>query len=169
METRALNPEAEGAGKELKRLKGKFDRVLVDAPCTGTGTWRRNPDMRWRRQGPDIDELTSLQARLLDKAAPLVKPGGRLIYVTCSLLPAENEAQAQSFLTRRPDFAALDLAEIWPAIIAATGGGGWPGGGPYLRLTPYRHDTDGFFVAAFERAGVNDQAGEAPTEESAAP
>jgi 16S rRNA (cytosine967-C5)-methyltransferase len=154
IETRALNPEAEGAGKELKRLKGKFDRVLVDAPCTGTGTWRRNPDMRWRRQGPDISELTSLQARLLDKAAPLVKPGGRLIYVTCSLLPAENETQCEAFLKRRPDFAALDLAELWPSVIAAQGGGGWPGGGPYLRLTPHRHETDGFFVAAFERAAM---------------
>lgn len=164
VETRALNPEAEGAGKELKRLKGKFDRVLVDAPCTGTGTWRRNPDMRWRRQGPDISELTSLQARLLDKAAPLVKPGGRLIYVTCSLLPAENEAQCDGFLKRRPDFAALDLKELWPAVIAGQGGGGWPGGGPYLRLTPARHETDGFFVAVFgktakaEAPAADDQA-----------
>jgi 16S rRNA (cytosine967-C5)-methyltransferase len=155
IETRALNPDAEGAGKELKRLKGKFDRVLVDAPCTGTGTWRRNPDMRWRRQGPDIDELTSLQARLLDKAAPLVKPGGRLIYVTCSLLPVENETQAEAFLARHADFAALDLASVWNTVIAAEGGGGWPGGGPSLRLSPARHDTDGFFVAAFERKNVS--------------
>ncbi len=123
----------------VKRHKGRFDRVLVDAPCTGTGTWRRNPDMRWRSLGPGLDELIPLQARILASAARLVKPGGRLIYATCSMLPKENEDQAEAFLAAHPDFALVpagaDLGEA----------------SPYLKLSPARHNVDGFFAAVFER------------------
>jgi 16S rRNA (cytosine967-C5)-methyltransferase len=104
--------------------------VLVDAPCTGTGTWRRNPDARWTLAKEEIAELTAKQARILDSAARLVKPGGRLIYATCSILPEENEAQADAFLAGHTDFARL---------------------GPDFSLSPAKDDTDGFFVAAFER------------------
>lgn len=140
----------------IKRHKGRFDRVLVDAPCSGTGTWRRNPDMRWRSLGPGLAELLPLQARLLDSAARLVKPGGRLVYATCSLLPAENEDQATGFLDRHPAFRAVPVDTLWPTAI----GNGQPAPStPWLRLTPARDGVDGFFAAVFERTAPPDPAG----------
>ncbi len=130
----------------IKRHAAAFDRVLVDAPCSGTGTWRRNPDARWTLTPQDILELRELQARILASAARLVKPGGRLIYVTCSLLPPENERQAEAFAIH-PDFVPLPIGQVW----AETQGGPCPSPDPYLRLSPGRHGTDGFFVAVFER------------------
>jgi 16S rRNA (cytosine967-C5)-methyltransferase len=124
--------------------------VLVDAPCSGAGTWRRNPDMRWRSLGPGLGELLPLQARLMDSAARLVRPGGRLIYATCSLLMSENEDHAARFLETHPEFALKPAAEIWRETVWPEGGPGAPSS-PYLRLTPARDDTDGFFAAAFER------------------
>ncbi len=131
----------------VKRHAGGFDRVLVDAPCTGTGTWRRNPDARWTLLPNDLVELAELQRRILDSAARLVKPGGRLIYVTCSLLHDENEQQAEWFSSAWRDFANLSLAKIWTHTIGLD----YPGEGPFLHLSPGRHGTDGFFIAAFER------------------
>ncbi len=131
----------------VKRHKGSFDRVLVDAPCSGTGTWRRNPDSRWRPLGPGLDQLLPLQAELLDSAARLVKPGGRLIYATCSLLLEENEDQIDAFLAGHPDFAPLPQAEVWPAIMGSPS----PLEGRWLRLSPARHETDGFFAAILVR------------------
>jgi 16S rRNA (cytosine967-C5)-methyltransferase len=107
--------------------------------------------MRWRRLGPELDELSALQGRLLDSAARLVKPGGRLVYATCSLLPAENESQADSFVARRPEFRVARLPEIWEEAVTARGGGAPPNAGPHLKLTPARNHTDGFFAAVFER------------------
>jgi 16S rRNA (cytosine967-C5)-methyltransferase len=133
----------------VKRHKGCFDRVLVDAPCSGTGTWRRNPDSRWRPLGPGLEQLVPLQAELLDSAARLVRPGGRLIYATCSLLLEENEDQVEGFLASHPDFAPLPLAGVWPEVL----GGPSPLEGRWLRLSPARHDTDGFFAAILERRG----------------
>ncbi len=132
--------------KWAKRRAGAFDRVLVDAPCTGTGTWRRNPDARLRLRPLDLDELVPKQAAIMDDAARLVRPGGRLIYATCSLLTEENEAQVDSFLARTPGFAVVPLPAAWtlPAPV--------PGPGPYLSLTPLGHNTDGFFAAVLERA-----------------
>lgn len=132
----------------VKRHKRKFDRVLVDAPCSGTGTWRRNPDSRWRQLGPGLDQLVPLQANILDSAARLVKPGGRLIYATCSMLPEENEGQIATFLASHPEFTVKPVAEVW----AEEGFGATPSEGPYVRLTPGRHDTDGFFAAVMVRA-----------------
>jgi 16S rRNA (cytosine967-C5)-methyltransferase len=140
----------------VKRHAGGFDRVLVDAPCSGTGTWRRNPDGKWSLTPEDINELVALQQRILDSAARLVKPGGRLIYATCSLLPAENERQAEAFLAGRSGFKALRVPEIWARAI----GGECPSGNTYLHLSPARHSTDGFFVAVFERA--QDETSQAP-------
>ncbi|AWJ86348.1 rRNA cytosine-C5-methylase (plasmid) [Azospirillum sp. TSH58] len=140
----------------VKRHKRKFDRVLVDAPCSGTGTWRRNPDSRWRQLGPGLAELVPLQANILDSAARLVKPGGRLIYATCSLLPEENENQVAAFLETHPDFTVLPVAEVW----AEEGAGTPPAEGPYLRLTPARHDTDGFFAAVMVRKAEEEPAAE---------
>jgi 16S rRNA (cytosine967-C5)-methyltransferase len=131
----------------VKHHKDSFDRVLIDAPCTGCGTWRRNPDAKWRIDPADIAELAALQADILDSAARLVRKGGRLIYATCSLLPEENEAQALKFLASHAGFRQLPVDEIWPAAV----GGHCPTRGPHLHLTPASHGTDGFFVAIFER------------------
>jgi 16S rRNA (cytosine967-C5)-methyltransferase len=133
---------------------GGFDRVLVDAPCLGIGSWRRNPDGKWRATPQDLAELVDRQRAILQSAARLVKPGGRLVYVTCSLLREENEAQAEGFLAASPDFSLYSAARAWEETI----GGRCPGGEDYLRLTPARHGTDGFFVAQFERqaaAGIS--------------
>ncbi|BBK43440.1 rRNA cytosine-C5-methylase [Allostella vacuolata] len=138
--------------KWVKRHAGAFDRVLADAPCTGTGTWRRNPDGRWRLTEQDLAELVDLQGRILDSCARLVKPGGRLVYATCSILAEENEAQVERFLAAHADFRAVPVADAWPAgqPNPATGLEAFPG--PALRLSPARHGTDGFFAALLERA-----------------
>ncbi len=130
----------------VKRHAKSFDRVFVDAPCLGIGTWRRNPDAKWRAQPNDLAELIIRQHDILASAARLVKPGGRLIYATCSLLREENEAQADALLSETPDFTLYPVARAWKETI----GGPCPAG-DYLRLTPARHGTDGFFVAQFER------------------
>ena len=129
---------------KVKRLAGKVDRVLVDAPCSGLGTLRRNPDLKWR-QGPEaVAELTQKQASILDAAASLLKPGGRLVYATCSLLAEENEAIVSGFLANHPDFVLLPAAEIMKRQGIALEG-------DMLHLLPHRHQTDGFFAAALER------------------
>lgn len=131
-------------GREAEALgdwQGKADLVLVDAPCSGTGTWRRNPESRWRLTPRELERLTGLQARLLDIAAALVKPGGRLVYVTCSLLDEEGAGQVAAFLSLNPAFRATvpDLPLGTPR-------------GPGLRLTPHHDGTDGFFIACLSRA-----------------
>lgn len=131
----------------VKRHKASFERVLVDAPCTGIGTWRRNPDAKWRTTPEDLAELASLQADILASAGRLVKPGGRLVYATCSLLPEENEAQVERFLASHPEFHERRIAEVW----AETVGGHCPPTSAHLLLTPGSHGTDGFFVAVLER------------------
>jgi 16S rRNA (cytosine967-C5)-methyltransferase len=131
----------------VKRHAGGFDRVLVDAPCSGTGTWRRNPDARWRLKPGDIDELSTLQRRILESAARLVKPGGRMIYATCSLLPAENADHLAWIAENLPDFTLVPLAQVWHETI----GSACPVPGETLSLTPARNHTDGFFTAVFQR------------------
>jgi 16S rRNA (cytosine967-C5)-methyltransferase len=138
IEVRALDDER--SRKWLKRQKGTFDLALADVPCTGTGTWRRNPDMRWRSYGPPLEALLRVQAEILDRIARTLKPGGRLVYATCSLLPEENERQIEAFLERHPDFAPV-----------VPDGPGATADNPYMRLTPFRHNTDGFFAAVLER------------------
>jgi 16S rRNA (cytosine967-C5)-methyltransferase len=134
----------EAGDKWAKRRAGSFDRVLVDAPCTGTGTWRRNPDARLRLAESDLAELVPKQAAILDQAASLVRTGGRLVYATCSLLSEENEDQVTAFLARHTGFTLVPLARAWP-------GGAPPTAGDFLSLTPARHGTDGFFAAVLER------------------
>jgi 16S rRNA (cytosine967-C5)-methyltransferase len=129
----------------IKRLAGKINRVLVDAPCTGFGTLRRNPDLKWRHAPTAVAELAAKQARLLTAAARLLKPGGRLVYATCSVLPAENETIVEGFLATHPGFALADVtAELARAGIAIDSG-------RMLHLYPHRHGCDGFFAAVFER------------------
>lgn len=129
----------------LKRLHGKIDRVLVDAPCSGLGTLRRNPDLKWRQQPRDIDEMQAKQNTILMSAAKLVKVGGRLIYATCSLLRAENEDVVAAFLQQNSHFSLLNCAETLRQqhIELDTG--------EYLKLSPNLHGTDGFFAAVMQR------------------
>jgi 16S rRNA (cytosine967-C5)-methyltransferase len=125
-------------------LKSKIDRVLVDVPCSGTGTLRRNPDIKWREI--NLPELTEKQKRILAAAAELVKPGGRLVYATCSLLHEENDEIVDAFLTTHPEFRILPVGEILSRRhipLAADG--------PALRLYPHQHQTDGFYAMALER------------------
>lgn len=138
VETRLLDPGREA--EPLADWAGTADVVLIDAPCSGTGTWRRNPEARWRLTPARIARLVETQARLLDVGAALVKPGGALVHIVCSLLDAEGADQVQSFLARHPDWVAAPLA--LPL--------GTPHG-PGMRLTPLSHSTDGFFVAKLLR------------------
>jgi 16S rRNA (cytosine967-C5)-methyltransferase len=130
---------------KIKRLAGKIDRVLVDAPCSGFGTLRRNPDLKWRQGPASIGELAAKQTKILAAAATLVKPGGRLVYATCSVLPEENEAIVNAFLAAHPAFGLGDCAtELKRAGVALDTG-------RLLTLTPDRHGCDGFFAAILER------------------
>ena len=130
--------------QKIKRLAGKADRVLVDAPCSGLGTLRRNPDLKWRQDETSVAELTVKQAAILAAAATLVRPGGRLVYATCSLLSAENDEIVAAFLEKHPDFSLLPAS-------AVLGKQGIACEGDVLRLLPHKHNTDGFFAAAMER------------------
>jgi len=133
---------------KVKRLAGKIDRVLVDAPCTGFGTLRRNPDLKWRQPASAVAELAAKQASSLAAAATLVKPGGRLVYATCSVLPEENEAIVAAFLAAHPQFTPGDVAaDLARAGIALDTG-------PTLKLFPYVHGCDGFFAAILERVST---------------
>ena len=134
----------EAGDRWAKRRAATFDRVLVDAPCTGTGTWRRNPDARSRTGPDDLRELLAKQHEILATSAQLVRPGGRLIYATCSLLPEEDEVQVEQFLASHPAFHAVPLATVWAEAGLAGDG---PSGGPHLLLSPGAHGTDGFFCA----------------------
>jgi 16S rRNA (cytosine967-C5)-methyltransferase len=135
--------------ERIKRLVGKMDRVLVDAPCSGLGTLRRSPDLKWRQTPQTVAELAELQGRILCSAARLLKPGGRLVYATCSLLPHENQAVAQAFAAEQRDFEPLAVDELLQnagvpqAVDLCTDG--------CLRLWPHRHGTDGFFAAVWQR------------------
>jgi 16S rRNA (cytosine967-C5)-methyltransferase len=121
-------------GKWIKRHAECADTVLVDSPCSGTGTWRRNPDMRAKFTQNDLDELIVVQREILESAHRLVKKGGRLVYATCSILPEENEDQISNFLNDHPEFAQGDVKLQNYS-------------GKYLKLTPFQHRTDGFFAA----------------------
>jgi 16S rRNA (cytosine967-C5)-methyltransferase len=138
----------------IKRLAGKIDRVLVDAPCSGLGTLRRNPDLKWRQSPQSVQELTVKQAAILQSSARLVKSGGRLVYATCSILPEENEAVAEAFGAANPDFEAQNASELLEGLKIANAGSlcaGEESGGRFLRLWPHRHATDGFFAAVWNR------------------
>lgn len=130
---------------KIKRLAGKLDRVLVDAPCSGLGTLRRNPDLKWRQTPESVAELTAKQASILRAAAGLVKKGGRLVYATCSLLDCENDEVVAGFLAEHPEFVPLSAEDVLArqGIAVETGA--------RLRLLPHRHGTDGFFAAVMER------------------
>jgi len=151
VDTVTLRPLKDVTDPWIKRHKRGYDLVLVDAPCSGSGTWRRNPDARWRDLGPGLEELMPLQQSILASAARLVKPGGRLVYATCSLFPEENEQQISAFLESTPEFEQRPvfepLADVGvpldhPALIDSS---------VHLSLSPARAQTDGFFAALLQR------------------
>ena len=133
---------------KIKRLAGKIDRVLVDAPCSGLGTLRRNPDVKWRQQPQSIVELQAKQAAILDGAARLVKGGGRLVYATCSFLNEENDQIAEQFLAAHPEFFLLPMKQVLAEQKIDLDMG------DYLKMLPHKHQTDGFFAAVFERRAI---------------
>jgi 16S rRNA (cytosine967-C5)-methyltransferase len=134
------------ADARVKRLASKIDRVLVDAPCSGLGTVRRNPDLKWRQKPEGVVEMAAKQRAILEAAARLIKPGGRLVYATCSLLQEENEAVVDAFLGAHPAFVLSHCGEIFrrQGIELDTG--------PYYRVFPHSHGMDAFFAAVLERA-----------------
>jgi 16S rRNA (cytosine967-C5)-methyltransferase len=141
-------------GSEIDDLAGRIDLVLIDAPCTGTGAWRRNPDAKWRIRPGALEQRAREQAAILDRAVPLLKAGGRIAYVTCSVLEDENSDQVRSFLDRRREFSVVSPAEVAQALgehafvfaraARLTGEG--------LAMTPRTTDTDGFFVSVLVKA-----------------
>lgn len=132
---------------KVKRLAGKIDRVLVDAPCSGLGTLRRNPDLKFRQSPDSLAELTQKQAAILASASRLLKKGGRLVYATCSILPMENQHIVQAFLTTHPDFVLRSVAEVLQQQKIPLESG------DFLELRPHLHGTDGFFAAVLDRTG----------------
>jgi 16S rRNA (cytosine967-C5)-methyltransferase len=142
-----------GDREALAKLEGKMDLVLIDAPCTGSGVWRRRPDAKWRLSPQMLEARRAEQVTVLDEGAPLVKAGGRLAYITCSVLPSENRDQVAAFLARHPEFKLLPWPDLWeaalpgvPAIPSADGST------ETLQMTPLSHGTDGFFVAVMQRS-----------------
>jgi len=131
---------------KIKRLAGKIDRVLVDAPCSGLGTLRRNPDLKFRQSVQSVAELNTKQRAILDSAARLLKKGGRLVYATCSLLQEENQDIVSAFLATHPEFSLVPAGEVLRQLHIDLPMG------DYLQLTPQQHDTDGFFAAVLERS-----------------
>jgi 16S rRNA (cytosine967-C5)-methyltransferase len=144
---------------KIKRLAGKIDRVLVDAPCSGLGTLRRNPDVKWRQKPEAIGEMQAKQTAILAGAARLVKGGGRLVYATCSVLDDENEFIAKQFLETHPDFELVPMSKALAEQKIELEMG------DYLKLLPHKHQTDGFFAAVFERKPMAKKAKEEAEEE----
>ena len=149
----ARNVQVMEAGEEaaLQALGARFDVVLIDAPCTGSGTWRRKPDSKWRLKPANIPERQAEQRRVLALGASLVKPGGTLVYVTCSVLPEENGDQVAAFLEEHADFAVTPYAEAWRARLGCEPPQSADGRTDCLQLTPFRHGSDGFFIALMRR------------------
>lgn len=134
--------------KWVKKNKGKFDRVLIDAPCSGTGTWRRNMDSKWSKDETDVEELVIVQKDILNSASRLAKKGGRVIYATCSLLPEENEDQITAFLAANDTFRLLKAKDVWHEMME----GDYPSSHEeYFRLSPLQSGCDGFFGAILEK------------------
>ncbi len=138
--------------KDLPKLKGQMDRVLLDAPCTGVGTWRRKPDAKWRLTESALERRRKEQVTVLNQGSEFVRPGGLLFYVTCSMLAEENEAQVYGFLERTPGFTLLSAGEVFEERFGVGGPKPWSEDGLTLTLTPASTGTDGFFFAVMERS-----------------
>ncbi|MEK1945864.1 MAG: RsmB/NOP family class I SAM-dependent RNA methyltransferase [Ensifer adhaerens] len=145
------NVQVHDSADSLAPLAGRFDRVLVDAPCTGTGTWRRRPDTKWRLNQKNLEERISQQEEALASAAQFVRPGGHLIYVTCSVLPEENEAQVYGFCEDNPEVEILSAADIWAGLFGTDKPQPWSADMKTVTLTPASTGTDGFFFCLMQR------------------
>ena len=142
-----------GDREALAKLDGRMDLVLIDAPCTGSGVWRRRPDAKWRLLPQMLEARLQEQRAVLDEGAALVKPGGWLAYITCSVLPSENHGQVDAFLARRPEFRLIPWPELWEQVLpGVTPVPSADGSAETLLMTPRRHGTDGFFVAVMQRS-----------------
>jgi 16S rRNA (cytosine967-C5)-methyltransferase len=141
-------------GTELDDLAGRMDLVLIDAPCTGTGAWRRNPDAKWRMRPGALEQRIKDQAEVLDRAVPLLKAGGRIAYITCSVLDEENGAQIRAFLGRQPGFSVTPPAKVAGILSDRTGAfrEASLASDEGLLMTPRRTGTDGFFVSVLRKA-----------------
>lgn len=146
------NVQVHDDARQLEVLKGKLDCVLVDAPCTGTGTWRRRPDTKWRLTQKNLDERIAQQQAALSEAAPFVKAGGNLVYVTCSILPEENDRQIERFCAENPEFSPEPVLETWTELFGATAPKPHSPNEKTLTLTPASTGTDGFFFCRMRRA-----------------
>lgn len=142
-----------GEEKALEALMAGMDIVVVDAPCSGSGVWRRRPDAKWRLREHALQQRRDEQRQVLDQAAPLVKPGGRLVYITCSLLPEENGDQVEAFLARNPDFTIRPYGDAWREAFGTEPPASADGSDKTLLLTPARHGTDGFYMAVLDKQG----------------
>jgi 16S rRNA (cytosine967-C5)-methyltransferase len=140
-----------GDAAAVAALGPRFDLVFVDAPCTGSGAWRRRPDAKWRLKPANLAQRQTEQRAILDAAAPMVKPGGRLVYATCSVLPEENDDQIAWFLANHSGFATLPWREAWTAGVGGDPPVSADGSDATLLLTPARHGSDGFFIAVLRR------------------
>jgi 16S rRNA (cytosine967-C5)-methyltransferase len=140
-----------GEREALAPLDGKMDLVVIDAPCTGSGVWRRRPDAKWRLSPEMLEARMAEQRLVLNEGAALVKPGGRLAYITCSVLPQENAEQVADFLSRHPEFALVPWRDLWAAALPVAAPDSADRSDETLLMTPLSHGTDGFFVAVLER------------------
>ncbi|MHA1517825.1 MAG: RsmB/NOP family class I SAM-dependent RNA methyltransferase, partial [Alphaproteobacteria bacterium] len=151
---RARNVQVMPAGeaKNLTPLQGKMDHVVIDAPCTGSGVWRRRPDAKWRLTPEMLEKRLAEQRAVLEEGAKLVKPSGRLAYITCSVLPQENNEQVACFLQRHADFKIVPWCVAWSDTIPVAAPSSADGSDETLLMTPLSHGTDGFFFALLERS-----------------
>ncbi|MEM7290016.1 MAG: RsmB/NOP family class I SAM-dependent RNA methyltransferase, partial [Pseudomonadota bacterium] len=145
------NVQVHAPDADLSGLNGKMDRVIVDAPCTGTGTWRRRPDAKWRLDTGNLEARIEQQERVLADAAPFVRTGGHLVYITCSILPEENENQVYAFVEDHPEFEIVSAGEVWEELFGYDKPAPWSSDMKTVTLTPASTDTDGFFFAVLER------------------
>ncbi|MGI9364120.1 MAG: RsmB/NOP family class I SAM-dependent RNA methyltransferase [Rhizobiaceae bacterium] len=145
------NAQVHGPDDDMAGLTGKMDRVVVDAPCTGTGTWRRHPHAKWKLTREMLEMRLTEQEEALSQAAPFVKPGGYLVYITCSVLPEENENQIVSFIEDNPQFELLSVGEVWQDLFGFDKPQPWSSDMKTVTLTPLSVDTDGFFFAVVGR------------------
>jgi 16S rRNA (cytosine967-C5)-methyltransferase len=136
----------------LDDLVGKIDRVVIDAPCTGTGTWRRRPDTKWKLTPDLLNQRIGEQAEILASAVQFLKPGGTLVYITCSILPEENDDQIAAFLAANPGFASIDPAHLWQSAFGTLPPSGVTTAQSGIALTPRLTGTDGFYFNALRRA-----------------
>ena len=145
------NVQTHAPNSDMSALNGKMDKVVIDAPCTGSGTWRRRPDAKWRFDEKNLETRLQQQEEVLSEAAPFVKPGGHLIYITCSIFPEENENQVYSFTEDNPEFEIVSAGEVWQDLFGFEKPAPWSSDMKTVTLTPASTGTDGFFFCVMER------------------